>query len=178
MDKIVIRTAKDADMTTVRRIYAHHVTHGLGTFEETVPSTAELKRRRRQVLAQGLPYLVAEIDGKIVGYSYASSYRERSAYRYTVEDSVYVDAGATRKGIGRALLAGVIARSHAGGRRQMIAVIGDSRNRASIGLHKSLGFRMVGTLRKVGFKFGRWVDTVLMQLGLDASGKPNYRARS
>jgi phosphinothricin acetyltransferase len=143
------------------------VLHGLGTFEEATPSTVELKRRRRRVLARGLPYLVAEINGKVVGYSYASPFRERSAYRYTVEDSVYVDVRATRKGIGRALLAGVIARSQAGGWRQMIAVIGDSNNRASIGLHKSLGFHAAGTLRGVGFKFGRWVDTVLMQRELD-----------
>jgi L-amino acid N-acyltransferase YncA len=163
MGQLIIRDAKRTDMTTVRRIYAHHVLHGLGTFEEKVPSKAELERRRRQVRARGLPYLVAEIDGRIVGYSYATSYRERSAYRYTVEDSVYVDAEASRQGVGRALLREVIARAQAGGWRQMIAVIGDRGNHASIGLHNSFGFRLAGTLHAVGFKFGRWVDTVLMQ---------------
>jgi len=179
MDRIIIRDAKEADMTAVRRIYAHHVLHGLGTFEEKAPSTAELQRRRREALARRLPYLVAELNGRVVGYSYATAYRERSAYRYTVEDSVYVDAGATRRGIGRALLCAVIARAQTGGWRQMIAVIGDSGNRASIGLHKSLGFRFAGTLRGVGFKFGRWVDAVLMQRELRAEKRElTTKARS
>jgi phosphinothricin acetyltransferase len=163
MNHIIVRDSIDADMSAVQCIYAHYVLHGLGSFEEEPPSVAELKRRRDNVLGRRLPYLVAQIDDTVVGYSYATLYRARSAYRYTVEDSVYVDAGMGRRGVGRTLLSAVIARCGAGGWRQMIAVIGDSGNLASIGLHESLGFRLVGTFRAVGFKLGRWVDTVLMQ---------------
>ncbi len=163
MNHIIVRDSIDADMSAVQRIYAHYVLHGLGSFEEEPPSVAELKRRRDNVLGRRLPYLVAQIDDTVVGYSYATLYRARSAYRYTVEDSVYVDAGMSRRGVGRTLLSAVIAHCGAGGWCQMIAVIGDSGNLASIGLHESLGFRLVGTFRAVGFKLGRWVDTVLMQ---------------
>ena len=163
MSRLAVRNSTDADVPAVHRIYAYHVLHGLGSFEEKPPSVAEMKRRRDDVIAHGLPYLVADIDGTVVGYSYATLYRARSAYRYTVEDSVYVDEGVLRKGVGRALLSAVIARCEAGRWRQMVAVIGDSGNAASIRLHASLGFRLVGTLRAVGFKMGRWADTVLMQ---------------
>lgn len=171
MSHLVVRNSTDADVSAVQRIYAHHVLHGLGSFEEEQPSAAELKRRRDDVIAHGLPYLVADIDGVVVGYSYATHYRTRSAYRYTVEDSVYVDECVMRKGVGRALLAAVIARCEAGRWRQMIAVIGDSGNAASIRLHESLGFRLVGTFRAVGFKMGRWADTVLMQRELGAGDR-------
>lgn len=163
MSHIVVRNSTDADVSAVRRIYAYHVLHGLGSFEEEQPSVTELKRRRDGVLKQGLPYLVADIGGAVVGYSYAAPYRARSAYRYTVEDSVYVDEGVMGKGVGRVLLSAVIARCEAGRWRQMVAVIGDSDNVASIRLHESLGFRLVGAFRSVGFKMGRWADTVLMQ---------------
>jgi len=163
MSQIVVRDSTNTDMPAVRRIYAHHVLHGLGSFEEKPPSVVELQRRRGDVLGRGLPYLVAEIDGTVAGYSYATPYRSRSAYRYTLEDSVYVDETMNRRGIGRALLSALIARCDNGHWRQMIAVIGDSNNLASIALHESLGFRLVGTFRAVGFKLGGWVDTVLMQ---------------
>ncbi|HET6522565.1 MAG TPA: GNAT family N-acetyltransferase [Geminicoccaceae bacterium] len=167
---VAVRDATDADMEAVRRIYAHHVLHGLATFEEEPPSVEELRRRRADVLGRGLPYLVAEVDGAVVGYGYATPWRPRPAYRHTVENSVYVEAGREGRGIGRALLSALIARCEAGPWRQMVAVIGDSGNAPSIGLHRSLGFEHVGTLRRVGFKFGRWVDTVLMQreLGSEA----------
>jgi L-amino acid N-acyltransferase YncA len=150
-------------MAQLQAIYAHHVLHGTASFEEQPPALAEMLRRRADVLARGLPYLVAESDGRLVGYSYATPYRARSAYRFSIENSVYVAPGLVRAGIGRALLTELIARCEAGEWRQMIAVIGDSRNAASIALHERLGFRMVGTLRNVGRKFGRWLDTVLMQ---------------
>jgi phosphinothricin acetyltransferase len=171
MKRIIIRDAIDADILIVQRIYAHYVLHGLGSFEEEPPSVAEHRRRRADVIGRGLPYVVAEVDGTVVGYSYASLYRGRSAYRYAVEDSVYVVESMNRRGIGRALLSTVIARCEKGPWRQMIAVIGDSANAASIGLHASLGFRFVGTLRAVGFKFGRWVDTVMMQRELGAGDR-------
>ena len=171
MSHIVVRNSTYADVSAVHRIYAYHVLHGLGSFEEEQPSVAELKRRRDGVIEHCLPYLVADIDGAVVGYGYATLYRARSAYRYTVEDSVYVDEGVMGKGVGRALLSAVIARCEAGRWRQMIAVIGNSGNVASIRLHASLGFRLVGTLRSVGFKMGRWADTVLMQRELGAGDR-------
>jgi L-amino acid N-acyltransferase YncA len=164
-----VRDSCDEDMASVQAIYAFHVLHGLASFEEEPPSVEELARRRSDVLARGLPYLVAERHGEIVGYGYAAPYRTRSAYRFTVEDSVYVDHRQSRTGVGHALLAGLIARCRAGGWHQMVAVIGDSENAASIALHERLGFRLTGTLRAVGYKFGRWVDSVLMQLTLDAA---------
>lgn len=171
MGHLVVRNSTDADVSAVHRIYAYHVLHGLASFEEEQPSVAELKRRRDGVIEQGLPYLVADIDGAVVGYSYAAPYRARSAYRYTVENSVYVDEGMTGKGVGRALLSALIARCEAGRWRQMVAVIGDSGNVASIRLHESLGFRLVGAFRAVGFKMGRWVDSVLMQRELGAGDR-------
>ena len=162
----VVRDARAEDMGEVQAIYAHHVLHGLASFEEEPPSLAEMQRRRADVLARGLPYLVAEVGGEVAGYSYASPYRTRPAYRFTIENSVYVDPARARAGVGRALLSALIARCQAGDWQQMIAVIGDSANAASIGLHAALGFRQVGTLHAVGFKFGRWVDSVLMQRAL------------
>ncbi len=150
-------------MTRVQAIYAHHVLHGTASFEEVPPDLDEMRRRRDAVLAAGLPYLVAENGSTIVGYAYAGQYRPRAAYRHTAEDSVYIDPDATGIGAGRALLAQVIAQSAAAGYRELVAIIGDSGNSASIGLHRALGFRDVGTLRNVGLKFGRWLDTVIMQ---------------
>lgn len=171
---VVVRDAREADMSAVQNIYAHHVLHGLASFEETAPSTTEMIGRRESVLKLGLPYLVAEMDGRIVGYSYASLYRPRQAYRHTIEDSVYVQDGLAGHGVGRALLAMLIQRCETGPWRQMLAVIGDSDNVASIRLHRSLGFRQIGKLDAVGFKFGRWVDSVLMQRAL-ASDALHYR---
>jgi phosphinothricin acetyltransferase len=163
-----IRNARDEDMAAIQAIYAHHVLHGAASFEEEPPSLDEMKRRRADVESRGLPYLVAERGGAIVGYSYASPYRSRSAYRFSLENSVYVAAGLERGGVGSALLAELIARCEAGPWRQMIAIVGDSGNAASIALHERLGFRMVGTFRSVGYKFGRWLDSVLMQRPLGA----------
>ena len=153
-------------MDTVRAIYAHHVENGLASFEETAPDRAELMRRRAEVLAGGLPYLVAELDGRIAGFAYASPYRTRSAYRHTVEDSIYVAPDFVRRGVARALLRALIERCEAHGYRQMVAVIGDTDNMASITLHARLGFHEAGVLRAIGFKLGRWVDSVLMQRSL------------
>jgi phosphinothricin acetyltransferase len=155
-------------MAAVETIYAHFVRCGLATFEELPPSHEELLARRAIVIATGLPYLVAERHGQVLGYAYATAYRARPAYRYTVEDSVYVLEGLGGHGIGSALLHLLIARCEAGPWRQMIALIGDSANAASIALHRRMGFRTAGTLVAVGFKLGRWVDTVLMQRPLGA----------
>ena len=160
---IIVRSAETGDMARVQAIYAHHVLHGTASFEEISPDPAEMLRRRDTVLAAGLPYLVAENGGLIIGYAYAGVYRTRTAYRHTAEDSVYLAPDATGLGAGRALLAQVIALSAAAGYRELVAIIGDSGNTASIGLHRALGFRDVGTLRNVGLKFGRWLDTVIMQ---------------
>lgn len=165
---LVVREAAESDMPAVQAIYAHHVLHGLASFEEQPPGVEEMMARRAAVRALGLPYLVAELDGRIAGYCYASAYRPRPAYRHTVEDSVYVADGLAGHGVGSALLSAVIARCEAGPWRQMVAVIGDSGNCASIALHARHGFRPVGTLTSVGFKFGRWVDSVLMQRALGA----------
>jgi L-amino acid N-acyltransferase YncA len=153
-------------MSAVAGIYAKYVLTGLASFEEVPPSLDEMKSRRHGVLGLGLPYLVAELDGRIVGYSYATLYRARPAYRYTVEDSVYVESGLQGRGIGTALLAELIARCERGPWRQMLAVIGDSGNTGSIALHRRLGFTPRGTLVAVGFKLGRWVDSVFMQRAL------------
>lgn len=163
---ILVRDAQEDDMAAIQAIYSHHVLHGLASFEETPPSIEEMLARRQAVLGLGLPYLAAELDGRVVGYSYASLYRPRPAYRHTIEDSVYVAEGQAGLGIGGSLLGALIARCEAGPWRQMLAVIGDSGNAGSIGLHRHFGFEPVGTLRSAGFKLGRWVDTVLMQRSL------------
>jgi len=161
-------------MSAVTMIYAKHVLHGLASFEEVPPPLDEMQSRRASVVELCLPYLVAELDGRIVGYSYATLYRARPAYRYTVEDSVYVEDGMHGRGIGTALLAELIARCERGQWRQMLAVIGDSGNAASIALHRRMGFTPAGNLTSVGFKLGRWVDSVFMQraLGPGDSVKP------
>lgn len=170
---VTVRDATESDMPAIQAIYAEAVLHGLASFEETPPTVEDMLSRRARVRDLGLPYLAAERDGRIVGYAYATAYRDRPAYRYTVEDSVYVADGMRGQGIGRALLTALVAACDAGPWRQMVAVIGDSGNSGSIALHESLGFRMVGTFEAVGFKLGRWVDTVLMQRPLGpGSAKP------
>ncbi|SAK65304.1 phosphinothricin N-acetyltransferase [Caballeronia fortuita] len=161
-----VRDAAPGDFDAIARIYSHYVENALATFEETAPSADDLLARHATIKAAGLPYLVAEFDGRIAGYAYASAYRPRSAYRHTIEDSVYVADGNGGRGIGRALLTALIERCERGPWRQMIAVIGNSGNAGSIALHARLGFEHVGVLRDVGFKHGRWVDTVLMQRAL------------
>jgi len=158
-----IRPAAARDVPAIAAIYAHHVRHGLASFELEPPSEAEMERRRVEIAARGLPYLAALEGDELVGYAYAGPYRPRPAYRYTVENSVYVKPGRERRGIGRRLLAALLAECEALGLRQVVAVIGDSANDASIRLHESLGFRRAGLLQAVGFKFGRWVDSVQMQ---------------
>lgn len=163
---ILVRDSLPGDLPEIHQIYAHHVRHGAASFEEIPPDIDELARRREEVRRRGLPYIVAELDGEVAGYAYASPYRARSAYRYSLEDSVYVRNGFAGRGLGRMLLSEVIASCEAGGWRQMIAVIGDSGNTASIALHARLGFERTGTLHSVGYKFGKWVDSVLMQRAL------------
>ena len=163
----VVRDSRDEDMPKIHAIYGFHVLHGLASFEEEPPSVDELSRRRADMLDRGLPYLVAERGGVVVGYSYAAPYRLRPAYRFTVENSVYVDHNLRRRGAGYLLLSALIARCVERECRQMIAVIGDSENMASIALHERLGFIRVGTLHAVGFKLRRWVDSVLMQRALN-----------
>jgi L-amino acid N-acyltransferase YncA len=168
---IVIRAAGESDMAAVCDIYAHYVLHSLATFEETSPTVEDMLVRRRASVDLGLPYLVAEAGGKILGFAYAAPYRARPAYRFTVEDSVYVADGLAGRGIGSALLGELIARCEGGPWRQMIAVVGDSANSGSIALHRRFGFELVGTLRSVGFKFGRWVDTPILQRALRTAGR-------
>ncbi|AKJ67085.1 GCN5 family acetyltransferase [Pandoraea thiooxydans] len=163
---LIVRNATEADLPAIQQIYAHHVRHSLASFEEVPPDLAELRARRAAVLGHGLPYLSAEQDGTVVGYCYATPYRTRPAYRHTIEDSIYIAPELAGRGIGRALLSALIARCESGPWRQMIAVIGNSGNAGSVGLHRALGFRLVGTFEGVGFKHGQWVNTVLMQRAL------------
>jgi phosphinothricin acetyltransferase len=161
-----IRPVKTADIPAITRIYAHAVEHGTASFELTPPDETEMARRMSKLLEGGFPYLAAEVDGRLAGYAYAALYRERPAYRFTVENSVYVAPEMHRRGIGKILLEKLIEDCTILGFRQMIAVIGDSDQAASIGLHKACGFEPAGNLKSVGYKFGRWLDTPLMQLAL------------
>jgi phosphinothricin acetyltransferase len=160
---IPIRPAAPSDIAAITRIYAHAVQHGTASFELEPPDEAEIARRFTALHDGGFPYLVAEIDGAVAGYAYAGPYRARPAYRFTVEDSIYIDPLMQRRGVGRALLERLLVEAETGGFRQMVAVIGDSEQTPSIALHQALGFRMVGTFEAVGYKFGRWLDSVLMQ---------------
>jgi phosphinothricin acetyltransferase len=164
---VIVRAATDADAEALAAIYGHHVLTGFGTFEEVPPSPAEMDARRKAIADRGLPYLVAEADGRVLGFAYAGPFRPRAAYRYTAEDSVYIAPDAIGKGVGRAVLSAVIDRCQAMGLRQLVAVIGDSGNAASIGLHTALGFERTGVGHSVGFKHGRWVDIVQMQKPLN-----------
>ena len=170
-----VREAAPEDIAAIARIYAHHVLTGLASFEEEPPSEDEMRQRFADVRGRGLPWLVAcDAAGTVAGYAYAALYRLRSSYRYTLEDSIYVAPELLRRGIGRALLTALVARTTALGYRQIVAVIGDSANQGSIALHERLGFRYAGLLPATGFKFGRWIDTVLMQreLGAGSSTPP------
>lgn len=158
-----IRPATDADVPAMQAIYAHHVLTGSGTFEETPPSVEEMQQRFRKVVDHGWSWLVSEDASGILGFAYYAQFRDRSAYRFCVEDSIYVREDVRGQGVGKALVARLIDDATTAGMRQMIAVIGDSENVGSIGVHASLGFQMVGTMRAVGIKFGRWVDVVTMQ---------------
>jgi len=169
---VTIRDATEEDMAQIQSIYAFYVTRTAASFEEVPPSVEEMQARRRAVLARGLPYLVAEEKGEVLGYTYAGPFRPRSAYRFTVEDSIYVAPFVVRRGIGRALLSALIERCTAMGYRQMIAVIGDSANGGSIALHRSQGFGQEGVLRGVGLKFDRWVDVVIMHRTLGGDDRP------
>jgi len=161
-----IRPATAEDIPAITAIYAHHVRHGRASFEIEPPDEAEIRRRQEALLAQDMPYLVLEQDGTVLGYAYAGPYRPRPAYRDTVENSIYVRADQAGHGFGRRLLAALIEACEERGLRQMVAVVGDSGNTASIGLHRAMGFREVGVLRAVGWKHGQWLDIVLLQRAL------------
>lgn len=166
-----LRAAAPADIPAITAIYAHAVMHGTASFELDPPDEAEMLRRMAALLDGGFPYLVAEIDGAIAGYAYAGPYRTRPAYRFTLEDSVYIDPAMHRRGVGRALLYRLVLESEARGFRQLIAIIGDSAQTSSIELHRGAGFQYVGTIQNVGYKFGRWLDSVVMQRALGEGAK-------
>jgi L-amino acid N-acyltransferase YncA len=172
--RLAIRAATAADIPVITAIYDHAVRHGTASFELEPPDAAEMARRQKALLDGGYPYLVAEVSWQIAGYAYAGAYRPRPAYRWSVEDSVYVAPSMHRRGVGAALLGHLIAEAEQRGFRQMIAVIGDKAQTPSIALHRALGFRQIGAVENVGFKFGRWLDTVLMQraLGPGAGAPP------
>jgi len=174
---ILIRPVESTDLPTIHAIYCHSVLTGTASWELTPPDEAEMRRRMEAILAQGYPYFVAEAEHRVVGYTYASSYRPRPGYRFTVENSVYVDTAIQRRGVGRLLLGHLIEACAAQGFYQMVAVIGDSQNTASVGLHRALGFAQVGLLSNIGYKFDRWLDSVLMQreLGEGAEAVPVER---
>jgi len=173
----VVRDAAADDLAAITAIYGEGVLTGTGTFETDPPDAAEMARRVAAVAALGLPWLVAEIDDVLVGYAYAGPFRTRAAYRYTVEDSIYVLASAQGRGVGKALLTVLIARCEALGVRQILAVIGDSANTGSVALHAACGFQPAGAVSDVGWKFDRWLDVVFMQRSLDAgaSAPPSGR---
>jgi L-amino acid N-acyltransferase YncA len=175
MSPVSIRPVRPVDIVAITRIYAHAVRHGTASFELDPPDMNEMRRRLDALIAGHFPCLVAEATGEILGYAYAGPYRARPAYRFTVEDSVYIAPEAQRRGLGRLLLEQLIVESETRDYRQMIAVIGDSAQHASIALHKTLGFRMIGTFEAVGWKFGRWLDSVLMQrpLGQGTGSEPS-----
>jgi phosphinothricin acetyltransferase len=164
--RITIRDATEADVPAIAAIYEVHVLHGTASFEEVPPPLEEMQRRFREIRASGRPYLVGEIDGRVAGYAYAGPYRTRTAYRFTLEDSIYLDPPMAGHGLGTALMAALVERCKSGPWRQVVAIIGDSANEPSIALHRKFGFVHAGTLRNVGFKHGRWLDSVVMQLTL------------
>lgn len=167
---VQIRDVANSDLAAIHAIYSHHVAFGLGSFEEVAPSLEEMTRRCTAICSQGLPYLVATLDEQVVGYAYAGFFHPRSAYRFCLEDSVYVGHDAHGKGVGSALLGELIHRCEAGPWRQLIALVGDSDNAGSIALHRRFGFEHKGVIEACGFKFGRWVDVVMMQRALGDGG--------
>jgi len=170
---VIIRPAARSDLNAVTQIYAHHVNHGTATFETEAPDETEMTRRWGEVSGRGLPWLVSDDDGEIVGYAYAGIYRSRVAYRHTVEDSIYIRVDRLGAGLGGLLMPALIVAAETCGMRQMIAVIGGNGNQASIALHRRFGFHDAGLLENVGFKFGRWLDTVFMQRSLGpGAGSP------
>ena len=177
--RTLIRPSTPADLPAIVEIYRWNVLHGTGTFELEAPDLAEMTRRHADVVGKSLPWLVAERGGAVIGYAYANQFRPRPAYRFCLEDSIYLAPAATRQGVGRLLLAELLARSDAAGARQMLAVIGDAANIASIAVHRSFGFEAVGTIEAAGWKFDRWLDVVLMQkrLGFGATTPPGAAAR-
>ena len=162
----MIRPSRDEDIAAITAIYAHHVLNGTGTFEIDPPSVADMTSRRADVLSKGLPYIVAEEAGQVIGYAYCTWFKPRPAYRFSAEDSIYLAPGVHGKGIGRALLAELAAQAERVGIRKLIAVIGDSSNAGSVGVHRSLGFEHVGILKSCGWKFDQWLDVVLMEKAL------------
>lgn len=160
---LIIRPSRPDDIPAITAIYAHHVLEGTGTFEIEPPSREDMAQRRSEVLSRGLPYLVAEQESRVVGFAYCNWFKPRPAYRFSAEDSVYVEPGHHRIGLGRALMAELVAAAQRAGVRQLIAVIGDSANAGSIGLHRAVGFEPAGVLRSCGWKFDRWLDVVMMQ---------------
>lgn len=160
---LLIRPSTEADLPAIQSIYAHAVQQGTGTFETEVPDQQEMARRRQEVLGRQLPWLVAQRGEQVLGYAYANYFRPRLAYRFCVEDSIYLHPEAQGQGVGRLLLAELVSRCEAAGARQMLAVIGDAENKGSIGVHGALGFEHSGVLKSAGWKFGRWLDVVLMQ---------------
>lgn len=164
----LIRPSRNEDIDAITRIYGHHVLHGTGTFETTPPTVADMTTRRADVLAKGLPWLVVEDGGEVLGFAYGNWFKPRPAYRFSAEDSIYMAPEATGKGLGRALLAELLAALERAGVRKVMAVIGDSANAGSIGLHRALGFEPAGVINSCGWKFDRWLDIVLMQKPLGA----------
>lgn len=171
---ITIRPSTDADIGAITRIYGHHVLHGTGTFETTPPSEDDMRARRADVLGKDLPWLVAERDGQVLGFAYGNWFKPRPAYRFSVEDSIYLAPEAAGQGVGKALLSELLQRLEAGGIRKVMAVIGDSANAGSVGVHTALGFSRVGVVANCGWKFDRWLDIVLMEktLGDGATTPP------
>jgi phosphinothricin acetyltransferase len=161
-----IRDSELGDVPAITAIYAHSVMTSVATFDEQPPSVQDMRQRRAEVIEAGLPFIVAVGDRHLLGYAYAGAFRRRTGYRFTLEDSIYVERTATHRGIGTALLTALIERCAAAGYRQMVAVIADTERAASIGLHEKLGFKMVGVLPAAGFKFRRWIDVILMQRAL------------
>jgi len=168
---LTIRDRQDADMARITEIYSHHVLHGASSWELSAPDVAEMTKRAHALKDGGYPYLVAELDGRVIGYTYAGAYRPRPAYRYTVEHSVYIDENARRGGIGHALMKAMIEACEQRGYRQMMGIIGDSQNLQSIRFHEKMGFEHVGCVKNIGFKFGRWMDQILMQRSLGDGAK-------
>jgi phosphinothricin acetyltransferase len=163
---LTLRASTEQDVPAITAIYGHHVTHGTGTFETTPPTEADMAARRADVLSKGLPYLVAENDGQVLGFAYCQWFKPRPAYRFSAEDSIYLHPDAAGQRIGTKLLTELMKQAEATGLRKLIAVIGDSANARSIGVHRAVGFRHVGTIQSCGWKFGRWLDIVMMEKSL------------